>query len=107
MKKNYSNLRRRIHELYEPDSPTHNRDVNFSGNKDVFHGIDHPIGSEHIDGKPLGMVSFKTFMNDPLNKKVAAEHEKDRQDVHRAQVEMGKNPSTAYKQMKKVQQLEP
>lgn len=107
MKNNYSNLRKRIHELYEPDSPTHNRDINFSGSKDVFHGIDHPIGSEHVDGKPLGMVSFKTFMNEPMNKKVAAEHEKDRQDVHRAQVEVGKNPSAAYKQMKKVQQLEP
>lgn len=107
MKKNYSNLRKRIHELYEPDAPTHNRDINFSNEKDVFHGIDHPIDTEQIDGKPIGMVSFKTFMNDPMNKKVAAQHEKDRQDVHRAQVEMGKNPSTAYKQMKKVQQLEP
>ena len=107
MNNKYSNLRRRIQELYEPDSPTHNRDINFSDNKDVFHGIDHPIGSETIDGKPLGMVSFKSFMNDPMNKKVAAEHEKDRQDVHRAQTQLGLNPSPAYKQMKKVKQMEP
>jgi hypothetical protein len=99
----YHKMRRKIQELYEPDPPTHNRDINFSDNKDVFHGIDNPIDSEHgPDKKPVGMVSFKTFMNDPMNKKVAAQHDKDRQDVHRAQVEMGKNPSSAYPQMKKA-----
>jgi hypothetical protein len=106
MKNNYSKFRRRIQELYEPDSPTHNRDINFSDNKDVFHGIDKPISQGHIDDKPVGMVSFKTFMNDPMNQKVAAAHAKDRQDVHRAQTEMGQNPSAAYKQMKKAQKLE-
>jgi hypothetical protein len=107
MNNKYSNLRKRIQELYEPEPPTHNRDINFSNEKDVFHGIDQPIADQHVDGKAVGMVSFKTFMNDPLNKKVAAEHERDRQDVHRAQVELGNNPSSVYKQMKKVKQMEP
>jgi signal peptidase I len=106
MKNNYSNLRKKMQELYEPDPPTHNRDINFSNEKDVFHGIDKPIGTEHVDGKPVGMVSFKSFMNDPMNKKISSEHEKDRQDVHRAQVELGTNPSASYKQMKKAKQLE-
>jgi signal peptidase I len=106
MKNNYSNLRKKMQELYEPDPPTHNRDINFSNEKDVFHGIDKPIGTEHVDGKPVGMVSFKSFMNDPMNKKISSEHEKDRQDVHRAQVKLGTNPSASYKQMKKAKQLE-
>lgn len=103
MKNNYHKMRRKIQELYEPDPPTHNRDINFKDEKDVFHGLDKPIDSEHgPDKKPVGMVSFKTFMNDPMNKKVAAQHEKDRQDIHRAQDEMGKNPSPAYPQMRKA-----
>ena len=108
MNEKYLEFRRKIEELYEPDPPTHARDINFSPNKDVFHGIDHPIGTETVDGKPLGMVSFKSFMNDPMSKKIAAAHDKDRQDVHRAQIELGTTHGPQYTAMRKAkQQLEP
>jgi deoxyribodipyrimidine photolyase len=107
MKPNYSNFRKKIQEIYEPDPPTHNRDINFSDIKDVFHGIDNPIHDETIDGKPVGLISFKTFMNEPMNKKLAVAHEKDRQDVHRDQLEFSSTRSPSYKMMKKVNQLEP
>ena len=84
------------------ESPTHARDINFRGEKDVFHGIDKPIEGQDVDGKQLGMVSFKSFMNAPETQKVAAEHAKDRQDVHRAQVELAQSHSPAYKQMSKA-----
>ena len=84
------------------ESPTHARDINFKGEKDVFHGIDKPIEGQSVDGKQLGMVSFKSFMNAPETQKVAAEHAKDRQDVHRAQVEFAQSHSPAYKQMTKA-----
>ena len=107
MENKYTSFRKKIQELYEPDPPTHNRDINFSPNKDVFHGVEIDSDEVGFDGKKSAVTSFKTFMNDPMNKKVAAEHEKDRQDVHRAQVEIGSTYSPQYKTMKKRQQLEP
>jgi predicted N-acyltransferase len=58
------------------------------------------------DGKPVGMVSFKSFMNEPMNQKLQSYHDKDRQDVHRAQVELGQH-SPAYKMMRKAKLQEP
>jgi len=108
MTHNYTKFRKKVQELYEPDPPTHNRDINFSPDKDVFHGIDKPMVGIGHPGQPEGMVSFKTFWNEPMNRKIAAEHEKDRQDVHRAQLELGTQTSPAYKQMRKARlQLEP
>jgi hypothetical protein len=107
MKNNYSKFRKKIHELYEPDPPTHNRDVNFKADKDVFHGIDKPMSDElNYDGKPAGLVSFKSFMDTPTNQKLQSYHDKDRQDVHRAQVELGQH-SPAYKMMRKAKLQEP
>ena len=82
------------------------RDVNFTDNKDVFHGVDKPIAGQGHDEKPLGMVSFKSFMQDPTNKQFAKYHENDRQEVHAAQVQIATQKSPAYKMMKKSQQVE-
>lgn len=82
------------------------RDVNFTDNKDVFHGIDKPIDGQGHGEKPLGMVSFKSFMQDPANKQFAKYHENDRQEVHAAQVQIATQKSPAYKMMKKSQQVE-
>jgi hypothetical protein len=107
MKNNYSKFRKKIHELYEPDPPTHSRDINFKADKDVFHGIDKPMSDElNYDGKPAGLVSFKSFMDIPTNQKLQSYHDKDRQDVHRAQVELGQH-SSAYKMMRKAKLQEP
>ena len=38
----------------------------------------------------------------PWNKKIQATHEKDKQDIHRAQVQDFQHHSNAYKQMRKV-----
>ncbi|NBP03156.1 MAG: hypothetical protein EBU90_24230 [Proteobacteria bacterium] len=81
---------------------THARDINSASEKEVFHGVDAPITDQGHDGKPLGLVSFKTFMNQGMNKNLAAVHEKDRQDIHRAQVQDFQQPSLAYIQMRKV-----
>jgi nicotinic acid mononucleotide adenylyltransferase len=63
------------------------RDVNFSDNKDVFHGIDKAVTDEiGFDGKPVGFVSFKSFMHEPENIKSAAEHDAARASIHAAQV---------------------
>ena len=84
------------------ESPTHARDINFKDDKDVFHGIDKHIEGQSVDGKPVGMVSFKSFMNAPETQKIAAAHAQDRQDVHRAQTELAQSHSPAYKQMTKA-----
>ena len=81
---------------------THARDVNSSNEKEVFHGVDKTIDDQGHDNKPIGLVSFKSFMNDGTNKNIASTHEKDRQDVHRAQVQDFQQHSHAYKMMRKA-----
>jgi len=82
------------------------RDVNFTDNKDVFHGIDKPIAGQGHPDKPVGMVSFKSFMQDPQNQAFKKYHDADRQEVHAAQVEIAGQKSSAYKMMKKAKQVE-
>lgn len=82
------------------------RDVNFTDSKDVFHGVDKPIEGQGHGEKPLGMVSFKSFMQDPQNKAFTKYHENDRQEVHAAQAQLATQKSPAYKMMKKHQQVE-
>jgi hypothetical protein len=82
------------------------RDVNFNDNKDVFHGIDKPIDGQGHPDKPVGMVSFKSFMQDPQNQAFKKYHENDRQEVHAAQVEIAGQKTAAYKMMKKAKQVE-
>lgn len=88
--------------LSEPEPSTHSRDINKTSEKEVFHGIDSVINDQGHEGKPVGLVSFKKYMNDPWNKKIQATHEKDKQDIHRAQVQDFQHHSNAYKQMRKV-----
>lgn len=70
------------------------RDVNYSPDKDVFFGIDKP---------ELGMFSFKSFMLDTENKKVADAYEKDKEDVQAAAVQHTQH-SPSYHQMRKSKQ---
>ena len=84
------------------------RDINFNDTKDVFHGLDKAVTDEiGHDGKPVGMVSFKSFMHEPENIKTAAEHDKDRESIHTAQVKDFAAHGPHYKTMKRAQQLEP
>ena len=82
------------------------RDVNFTDNKDVFHGIDKPIAGQGHGEKPLVMVSFKSFMQDPANQAFKTYHDSDRQEVHAAQAQLAAQKSPAYKMMNKAKQAE-
>jgi hypothetical protein len=82
------------------------RDVNFTDNKDVFHGIDKPIAGQGHPDKPVGMVSFKSFIQDPANQAFKTYHDADRQEVHAAQAKIAGQKSSAYKMMKKASQAE-
>jgi len=53
------------------------RDINFSPEKDVTMGIDKVCGDQTADGKPVGLVSFKTYIQSEFAK-VAAEYEQNR-----------------------------
>lgn len=85
------------------DPPTAHRDVNLSPNKEVYHGIDHTIGLENMEGKPLGLVSFKSFLATPETAKIEKEKGEHMQDVHRAKAELAVH-SSAYKLMRKYHQ---
>jgi hypothetical protein len=101
-----SNLRKRIAEMTSnvstpSDPPTENIDINLSGNKEVYHGIDHTIDLKDFAGKPLGLVSFKSFFATPETNKIEKEKGQAMQDVHRAKAELSTH-SSAYKQMRKA-----
>lgn len=38
------------------------RDINYNDSKDVRMGIDKEIPDQHVDGKPVGLVSFKSYI---------------------------------------------
>lgn len=83
------------------------RDVNFNDNKDVFHGIDKAVTDEvGFDGKPVGFVSFKSFMHEPENIKTATQHDKSRESIHTAQVTDFAAHGPHYKAMRKRHQME-
>lgn len=102
----YKKIVKAVSELYEPDPPTATRDINRTPDKEVFHGVDsvHPE-TGHPD-KPVGLVSFKTYMSSPETAKIEAQKGEQMIDVHRQKVELMQH-SSAYKMMKKRQQLEP
>jgi hypothetical protein len=103
-KKALSTLRRSIgvQETYLPDSPTANRDINASPNKEVYHGIDMPIADQGYPDKPLGLASFKSFLSNPETQKIEAEKSAAMQDVHRAKSQIAAAASTSYKSMIKA-----
>ena len=98
-----SKLRKKIAETYAPDPATVNRDVNMSSDKEVYHGLDKTIDGIGHEGKPVGMVSFKSFLATPETQKIETDKTAAMQDVHRAKSELAVHTS-AYKLMKKVHQ---
>jgi hypothetical protein len=48
-----------------PDPMTAHRDINRTSNKNVYNGIDKTIDDQGYPGKPPGLVSFKTFIDNP------------------------------------------
>ena len=91
-----SNLRKRIAEMH-----TANRDINFKPDKEVYHGIDKTIEGQGHPDKPLGLVSFKSFLATPETSKIEKEKGDAMQDVHRAKAELSTH-SSAYRQMAKA-----
>jgi hypothetical protein len=85
------------------DPPTAHRDVNLNPDKEVYHGIDHTIGLKDFNDKPLGLVSFKSFLSTPETAKIEQEKGQSMQDVHRAKAELAVH-SSAYKLMAKASQ---
>jgi len=75
-KKALSDLRKSmgVQETYAADPATVHRDINASSNKEVFHGIDAPIADQGYEGKPLGLASFRSFLNNPPPQKADADH---------------------------------
>ena len=92
-----------VQETYLPDSPTVNRDINASPNKEVYHGIDIPIADQGYPDKPLGLASFKSFLANPETQKIEAEKGAAMQDVHRAKSQLSASASPSYKSMVKAQ----
>jgi hypothetical protein len=98
-----SKLRKKMSETYTPDPATAHRDVNISGDKEVYHGIDKTIEGQGHEDKPVGLVSFKTFFATPETQKIEQDKGAAMQDVHRAKAELAVH-TTAYKMMKKSKQ---
>ena len=96
-----SKLRKKIAETYAPDPATVNRDVNMSPDKEVYHGIDKTIDGIGHEGKPVGMVSFKSFLATPETQKIETDKTAAMQDVHRAKSQLAVH-SSAYSLMKKA-----
>ena len=69
------------------------RDINFNPSKEVTMGIDKPCDNQTVNGKPVGMVSFKTFMQGEVER-VANEYKKDRDSIEKAGVDIRKDAST-------------
>ena len=108
--KTYHTADKDLHEQQvriNPLSDKQPRDINFNDNKDAWHGVDKTIDDQGHEGKPVGMVSFKTYAGNPETQKVTAAHGAERESIHRAQVQQFTQPSSAYKAMRKRQQLEP
>jgi hypothetical protein len=83
------------------------RDINFSNDKDVFHGIDKAVTDEvGFDGKPVGFVSFKSFMHEPENIKTTAQHDAARASIHSAQVTDFAQHGPAYRAQVKARKME-
>lgn len=83
------------------------RDINFNDSKDVFHGIDKAVTDEvGFDGKPVGFVSFKSFMHEPENIKTAAQHDAARASIHGAQVTDFAKHGPAYRAQVKARKME-
>jgi hypothetical protein len=51
------------------------RDINFTDSKEVRMGIDKTIPDQHVDGKAVGLVSFKTYIQGEAAR-VASEYKK-------------------------------
>jgi hypothetical protein len=51
------------------------RDINFTDDKEVRMGIDKEIPDQHVDGKTVGLVSFKTYIQGEAAR-VAKEYQK-------------------------------
>jgi hypothetical protein len=98
---------REASETISPLSDKQPRDINFSDSKDAWHGVDKTIDDQGHEGKPVGLVSFKSYAGNPETQKVTAAHGAERESIHRAQVQQFTQPSSAYKSMRKRQQLEP
>jgi len=96
-----SKLRKKIAETHTLYSATVNRDINMSSDKEVYHGLDKTIDGIGHEGKPVGMVSFKSFLATPETQKIETDKTAAMQDVHRAKAELAVH-SSAYSLMKKV-----
>lgn len=81
---------------YKDLTEMHNeRDINFTPEKDVRMGIDKVCSDQVVNGKPVGLVSFRTFMQDEVAR-IAQQYDADRKSINISQ-EMPK--STSYDSM--------
>lgn len=83
------------------------RDINFTPDKDVFHGLDKAVTDEvGFDGKAAGFVSFKSFMDEPEFVKTQQQHDDTRQSIHTAQVKDFSKHGPSYRAQVKKHSME-
>ena len=87
--------------IQTPKVSTAHRDINYTSNKNVSHGIDNTYANQGYADKPLGLVSFKTFAADPDMQgiKAVADLTKEIDTVDQERLAHQKSP--AYELMRK------
>ena len=66
------------------------RDINYNDSKDVRMGIDKTIPDQHIDGKPVGLVSFKSYIESEAAR-VANEYQSTIDSVTQTKMDIDKD----------------
>jgi hypothetical protein len=83
-----------------PDPMTAHRDINMAPDKGVYYGIDKTIDDQGHPGKPPGLVSFKTFMDNPQVQAVELDKMEQEAEAQLAKAKLQQHTS-AYNQMRK------
>jgi hypothetical protein len=88
-----------------PDPMTAHRDINMRSNKGVYYGIDKTIDDQGYPGKPPGLVSFKSFMDNPQVQAVELDKMEQEAEAQLAKAKLQQHTS-AYNQMRKHKSMD-
>jgi hypothetical protein len=84
---------------------TAHRDINMAPDKGVYYGIDKTIDDQGHPGKPPGLVSFKTFMDNPQVQAVELDKMEQEAEAQLAKAKLQQHTS-AYNQMRKHKSMD-
>jgi len=88
-----------------PDPMTAHRDINISSNKNIYFGIDKTIENQGHPGKPLGLVSFKTFISNPDVQAIELDKMEQEAEAQLSKTKLQQHTS-AYNQMRKHKSMD-